>query len=711
MSSVSEVTAQPFDIKVSQLLDGLKDRLVALHEEELKDLRSETGSAISRPAGLMPISPISARAPFGTTLGPMECPELFTDKLPATPPPCKSAAGDEHQSSSPHSLVTEHVPSPARQALRRAATGTITASTQKDSPAPPSSRNTKPAPPKETPTAAASLRRPTNNDELDKDHTGSGPPSNGPWFRRPSTLNSLRDSLGQHGGFAVPSSPESGVTEGWRQQLVSSKGICTTQKPRCFGCMRLPGKTPITPLSERRKRQVIQERSLLWQITQSGEYEMVRAVLIILDVIVLVWETEYASQVAISKAQASMGIPDATFFVAFADMMCIAFLCDLMLHVSTARANYFRVQKGWGCFNILVIFSYILQIIGFHGFRHQRSYSTFRVVTSQFSMVRIVRLLQVVQVTRDVRKHPFFRELRIMVYSLLSAIKPLAWTSVMLFGILVIFGVSFTEGCLAYLVRNNAMAQESTVMLRRDFGTVSGSVLSLYKAMSGGADWADVFESLTPLDFSYKALFILFITFAIIAVLNVTTAVFVESAMQKSQNDREFLIQTEINQKREFLTTMEKIFEELDEDGSGEVDLGELQRHMKDPMVGAYFSGLGVDVSQVHRLFTLLDQDRSNRIDKAEFMFGCLRLQGEAKSLDIAILQADIRRVGQDVKNVVRSLVSALASLPDETHGSHGPGPGERTVRMEEMHKLLLRELRQMRLASGSRISEDSTLV
>jgi hypothetical protein len=58
-------------------------------------------------------------------------------------------------------------------------------------------------------------------------------------------------------------------------------------------------------------------------------------------------------------------------------------------------------------------------------------------------------------------------------------------------------------------------------------------------------------RSLAPrLGWQYSAIFIGFISFTFIAVVNIVTAVFVESMMLRSQNDREFVVQMEMNQKK-----------------------------------------------------------------------------------------------------------------------------------------------------------------
>merc|ERR1711920_893106 len=154
-------------------------------------------------------------------------------------------------------------------------------------------------------------------------------------------------------------------------------------------------------------------------------------------------------------------------------------------------------------------------------------------------------------------------------------------------------------------------------------------------AMSGGLNWGVVYEVIAPLGSEFQALFIVFITFSFIALLNVATAVFVESTMRRSNNDREMMVQMELNDKKRFLDTMQDIFGELDEDGEGGITKDELQRRLTDPNIGAYFTRLGVDVDQFEKLFNLLDSDGSGSIDLDEFTFGCLRLRGEARCMDL----------------------------------------------------------------------------
>merc|ERR1740123_1050009 len=119
--------------------------------------------------------------------------------------------------------------------------------------------------------------------------------------------------------------------------------------------------------------------------------------------------------------------------------------------------------------------------------------------------------------------------------------------------------------------------------LLRYFGGLFTTMASLYQAISGGEDWSNVLKPLVALGATYQCVFYMFITFSMFAMLNVVTSVFVDSTMQRSQNDREFVVETELQGKKKFIEMMEQVFEELDSDGSGQIMLSELEEHMNNP--------------------------------------------------------------------------------------------------------------------------------
>jgi len=206
-----------------------------------------------------------------------------------------------------------------------------------------------------------------------------------------------------------------------------------------------------------------------------------------------------------------------------------------------------------------------------------------------------------------------------------------------------IFGIALTTGVVEFLATPETWSDPKNEQLLHYFGSLDRSMVSLYMAMSGGRDWAEYYDELNRVGGLYKLFFILFMSFALFAVVNIVTGIFVENAMQSNISDRDTILEHELEEKSRFLKSMQAIFEEMDENNSGCINIDEFERQLDDERVIAYFQALKLDASEARTLFKLLDLDESGEIEISEFMLGCERLKGESRSLDIAIIQYELR--------------------------------------------------------------------
>merc|ERR1719476_894296 len=165
--------------------------------------------------------------------------------------------------------------------------------------------------------------------------------------------------------------------------------------------------------------------------------------------------------------------------------------------------------------------------------------------------------------------------------------------------------------------------------------------------MTGGEDWGNILSALEPLPQEYTYLFLLFIGFAVLALLNLVTAVFINAAMQRSQNDRELAVQQELESKEELSAIIQRVFLELDANNSGCLSAEEFEKHIEDEKIMAYLRSRGIDICQVRTLFTLLDVDQTGDVSMDEFVHGILRLRGGATSMDLAVLAYQVEYMVQ----------------------------------------------------------------
>ncbi|CAJ1460972.1 unnamed protein product [Effrenium voratum] len=176
--------------------------------------------------------------------------------------------------------------------------------------------------------------------------------------------------------------------------------------------------------------------------------------------------------------------------------------------------------------------------------------------------------------------------------------------------------------------------------------------------MSGGEDWTVYYHVLDRLPWPYQMLFLFFVTFAVFAVVNVVTGVFVDTAIEKNQSDKELAIQEELRNKKLRMNWIRDVFSELDSSGDGTVTLGEFENQLNHEAVIAYFNTLKLDVSDARTLFKLLDSDGSDGVNIDEFVSGCYRLSGEATTLHTQALCGRLRISGIAMSARIRASAS-----------------------------------------------------
>merc|ERR1712050_145652 len=121
---------------------------------------------------------------------------------------------------------------------------------------------------------------------------------------------------------------------------------------------------------------------------------------------------------------------------------------------------------------------------------------------------------------------------------------------------------------------------------------------TLFKSICGGVSWGDVVDPLMACSYWAVAVFCLYIVFVIFCVLNIVTAVFLESTQRVSMIDEDKLTLEHIEEKKKWFESVRFLFEKTDADSSGYIDWPEFQEGFKDVKVQALFQVVGLDVGE-----------------------------------------------------------------------------------------------------------------
>jgi len=398
-------------------------------------------------------------------------------------------------------------------------------------------------------------------------------------------------------------------------------------------------------------------------VTHSQYYEWVSGVLIASNAVFLGWQTQYmASRVPDAVARnepVEQGLP--TTFIAMQVAYAALFAMELIPRwVCYGFLAFFHdSDRWWNVMDVFVVGFSIIDLV-------LEIFIGGQDVLQNVSFLRVIRVVRIVRVARVIRIMRFFRELRLMIFSILKSLKSLVWVCLVLGMMFYVFGISFTTAATSTVDTKDKWVNEEMEDLIRYFGSLDKSVLSLFMAMSGGREWIAFYSALQPLPVYYSVLFLVYIAFALFAVVNIVTGVFVESALQSNNQDKVVTANEEMHAKEDYLRSMRDIFEEMDEDDTGLISQAEFEAKLSDERVIAYFKAMKLDVSEARKLFWLIDYDQSDEIDIDEFVGGCYKLQGESRNLDIKFMQCEVHYLRQSFNGfatVLHSLRDCVVDL------------------------------------------------
>jgi len=375
-------------------------------------------------------------------------------------------------------------------------------------------------------------------------------------------------------------------------------------------------------------------RASLERLVRWSFFDHFFAFVIICNAIFIAVQTEYLVRTAGNPADTTADLAFSVIDKVFATMFAVELLLRML---GTKLAFFCKSGCAWNFFDmVLVVMSLIevaLEIKGFEDTGGAEDAGAGKVMR-MFRMARVIRVMRVLR---------FLDELRTMVLLILHSMRSLFWLLVLLSIILFVFSIFFTQGIADYL----ATYQEDPIgeELRKFYGGLADSAFTLFMAITGGVSWIEVVRPLQETGWVFTGLFILYVSFCVFSVLNIVTGVFVDGAIQRSAQERDLRLEKEKEQKEVYINMLMDLLNEIDNEGTGVITRGALEEAFERERVKYTFSVLDIDIHDSNYLFDMLDLDRSGEVDMDEFVLGCLRLKGHAKSIDIHTLMFEIRHL------------------------------------------------------------------
>lgn len=385
--------------------------------------------------------------------------------------------------------------------------------------------------------------------------------------------------------------------------------------------------------------------SMMLNMVHSGTLDGITGAIIVIDTVVIGIEADYIAR---------NGTTTKTFFflsVAFTT----GYIMELVLRVCASGCQYLHGPDWrWNLFDILIVFISLFDLVAQ------------MIQSSGGPLSRTLRIIRILRVARDfrlVRMLRNVREFRKMVFALAYSLHTLFWSLLLFMSLIFVFGTVFTQVTTDYFLINHQ--GEYTIEdedLKNSFGNMEASMFSLYAAITSGRNWGELATLLQKIHWGVMLVFITYLSISFFGVMNIVTAVFVESAMHSSKHYKDLLVQEKSLDDATNVKHMKEIFALMDANCDGHISMNEMRRFLmnegKD--LQRYFQALEISATDTVTLFELLDRDRSGEIDIDEFCEGCIRLRGTAKSFDINTLLHEQRRLREHLDRFLTHISKRL---------------------------------------------------
>eukprot|EP00931_Biecheleriopsis_adriatica_P054665 TRINITY_DN32194_c0_g1_i1.p1 TRINITY_DN32194_c0_g1~~TRINITY_DN32194_c0_g1_i1.p1 ORF type:complete len:703 (-),score=132.28 TRINITY_DN32194_c0_g1_i1:43-1968(-) len=368
----------------------------------------------------------------------------------------------------------------------------------------------------------------------------------------------------------------------------------------------------------------------------SWQFELCSALVIFCDLALMGVQTDYTAS--------SLSLDTPAEIRVLQRLLVPFFVAELFVRIAAEGKGFFceRQRLGWNAFDVMIVvgailettFDIISEVANESGEEDVLGGLSFRFIR----MIRILRLIRILRVARIIR---FVTPLRTLVMCITSTLKSLVWSLVLLGIIVYGMAILFTGICTDYRMTSTADTAVAKLYLEKSestFGNLGKGILTLVGVISNGRDWGDIAAMMFDIDPGFGVIFFLYIAFCIFAVLNVMTGVFCQAAIESAQRDQDLMAETLLSDKARDVDNLRTLFESMDANGDGMLDLLELEDCFDDPQVRALFASLDIHLDNAWQLFNLMDSEGQGEVNAMDFVDLCFKVKGHAKTIDIACL-------------------------------------------------------------------------
>lgn len=252
-----------------------------------------------------------------------------------------------------------------------------------------------------------------------------------------------------------------------------------------------------------------------------------------------------------------------------------------------------------------------------------------------FNLLRMFRVARIIRLLKLFRRFSYLKELRKLLTMATTCMRTLCWSFIFCFVVMTIWAmllVDLVQPLILKLHEDRGIFGDCEQCLRAASSVMDANLL-LFKTVIAGDGWGTI---AVPVIEAYPATAVIFVgslLTLVFGVLNLIVAVVADTFAEVRERDVLNLaeeMETDIEMDKKFL---QKIFDRVDEDGSGELTLSELiDGARKDPEFQSRLRVMDIDEADLQQLFQMIDTDGSGTVERNKFIQPLSRWVHESKT-------------------------------------------------------------------------------
>eukprot|EP00439_Symbiodinium_sp_Y106_P072519 s2192_g13.t1 len=227
-------------------------------------------------------------------------------------------------------------------------------------------------------------------------------------------------------------------------------------------------------------------------------------------------------QLEVTASQGQDAVNNEITFAVLNIFYAVVFLLEVCLRLVAfgPRAYFFATSWAWNWLDIFVVTStWVELLVGLMEVEGSEGLSN-----SNLRLLRLVKVSRLARVMRMLRVVQYVKPLRTLMHCLVDTTKSFVWSFLLLFLMMYVFGLLFTDAVLDYIFDQQKQAHGQASdheQLSYLFGSVASSIQTLFRSVSNGLDWSEAADELEPVGFIWVWIFNFYICIITLVLVNV----------------------------------------------------------------------------------------------------------------------------------------------------------------------------------------------